>query len=413
MRVLLAHPGTQYSFRLAIELQRKAALSAFHTGYAFCTDGWADHAWRALPSGWQKRAANRRIDGLPTRQLHCHPIGELRALLQLRSGRDAEAVLHRRNERFQRAIPETAFASAQAVVGFDTSAWILADRCRKRNLPFILDQSIGHPRAKECVYSQLREQFPRWAETLPPKLPALMECETAEHEMANVIVVPSRFVRQTLIAQGVAAEKIRVIPFGTDLTLFAPATRPVPRPMVFLFAGSITARKGVPVLLNAWRRAALKGHAELWLAGPGRLPAEEGLPNGVRLLGPLSKFDLAETMRRAHVFIFPSFFEGLAQVQVEALASGLPLIGSTASGAEDIVVPGETGFVGAPDDAAQFATWMQQLVEDESLWARMRESCVSTREQLGWEHYGNRWSQVLAKLNLLSAKKVIKDLAIY
>jgi glycosyltransferase involved in cell wall biosynthesis len=339
-------------------------------------------------------------------------MGELRALVQQRGGGDMQAILHRRNERFQRSISGSTFALAQTVIGFDTSSWILADRCRQRGIPFILDQSIGHPNAKEPVFHELRGRFPEWAETIPQKSATQLACESAEHALANVIVVPSTFVRRTLISYGVEAKKIHVIPFGTDLELFAPASRPAPRPMVFLFAGSMTARKGVPVLLDAWQRAGLAGHAELWLAGSGHLPPEVNLPAGVRRLGLLSRAGLAETMRRSHVFVFPSFFEGLAQVQVEALAAGLPLIGTTTSGAEDIVSRGETGFVGEPDDVAQLAAWMQQLVEDESGWFKMRERCVATREQFGWMHYGNRWARVLAGLGSLSLDAFDPDLAI-
>lgn len=401
MRVLLAHPGTQYSFRLAVELQRRDSLSAFHTGLAFCDDGWVDKVWSALPANWQHRTANRRIEGLPSSQLHLHPVGELDALLRFHTGEKSEVVIHERNKKFQQLIPEKAIATAQAVVGFDTSAWLLADRCRKHRLPFILDQSIGHPKAKEVVFDELRSRFPKWVETIPRKSEGLLACESTEHSLATIVVAPSNFVRQTLIENGVVAEKIRVIPFGTDLELFSPALEPGPGPRVFLYAGSITARKGVPVLLEAWDRAGIAGRAELWLAGPGRLPPGVNLPEGAKLLGPLSRSGLAATMRRSDVFVFPSFFEGLAQVQIEALAAGLPLIGTTASGAEDIVIEGETGFVTAPDDHIQLALRMQQLAEDTSGWSRMRDRCVAGRERFAWAHYGDRWADVLQELGLL------------
>src|SRR6185295_18649696 len=81
-QVLLAHPGTQYSHRLALELNRMGGLTAFHTGMAFAAGGWADRCVRNLPNGLSRRLASRRIDGLPPERLHCHPFAELSALLQ-------------------------------------------------------------------------------------------------------------------------------------------------------------------------------------------------------------------------------------------------------------------------------------------------------------------------------------------
>jgi len=398
MKVLLAHPGTQYSHRLALELHQRNLLQAFHTGLAFTADGWGDRCARILPDGLSRRLANRRICGLPSKRLHTHPLVELGAMLQLQQNGDSQQVLHRRNEKFQQAISDTALASADAVIGFDTSAWILAERCAAAKVPLILDQSIGHPQAKERVYAELRRRFPNWAETIPAKSEVELNCEAAEHAAAFLIVVPSGFVRDTLLKQGIPSERIRVVPFGTDLDVFRPASALPPKPTVFLYAGTLTARKGVPVLLKAWEQAALGSRAELWLAGPGRLPESVFLPDGAHLLGVLSRAELAETMRRAHVFVFPSFFEGLAQVQIEALASGLPVIGTEASGAGDVVIPDQTGLVLPTNDIAALAEALVRLASNDDQVRYMRERCIATRELRSWQCYGEKWFQVLSEI---------------
>ena len=401
--ILLAHPGTQYSFRLAAELHQQGRLADFHTGLALAGDSLAMRIWDRLPRALQRRVANRRLTALPSAKLHSYPVEELMTSVRGWWDGDGERVLHVRNARFQQSIPDSAIRHANTVVGFDTSSWLLARRAKALGKHFILDQSIGHPAVKERVFAGLRERYPTWNFSVPCKADTHMREEREEHALADFIVVPSRFVKQTLMEEGVAEEKIRIIPFGTDLQIFRPENRPQPfGPVVFLFVGSVSARKGVPVLLEAWRRsAATATAAELWLVGSGRMPAHEqaSLPPSVKVLGMKSQADVAALMRRADVFIFPSFFEGLAQVQVEALASGLPVVATAEAGASELIRPGENGFLIPVGDALATAACIERLVMDVALRAKLRQNAVSQREELSWRIYGDRWARLLEELS--------------
>ena len=401
--ILLAHPGTQYSFRLAAELHQRGRLTEFHTGLALAGDSLVMRSWDRLPRALQRRAANRRLTALPFAKLHSYPLGELMTSVRGWWDGDGERVLHGRNARFQQSIPESAIRQANTVVGFDTSSWLLARRAKALGKHFILDQSIGHPAVKERVFAQIRERYPTWNFSVPRKADPYLGEEREEHALADVIVVPSSFVKQTLLEEGVAEAKIRIIPFGTDLQIFRPEDRPRPfGPVVFLFVGAVSARKGVPVLLEAWRRsAATATAAELWLVGSGRMPAHEqaSLPPSVKVLGMKSQADVAALMRRADVFIFPSFFEGLAQVQVEALASGLPVVATAEAGASELIRPGENGFLIPAGDALATAACIERLVVDVPLRGKLRQNAVSQREELSWRIYGDRWARLLEELS--------------
>ena len=100
----------------------------------------------------------------------------------------------------------------------------------------------------------------------------------------------------------------------------------------------------------------------------------------------------------AHVFVFPSFFEGLAQVQIEALASGLPVIGTKESGVEELVQDGQNGFVVAAGDTDALAHRIREVCTQSALLARMRRTVLGGRDRLSWLTYGNRWSKVLDEL---------------
>jgi starch synthase len=399
MRALVIHPGTQYSFHLARELYSRGCLHRLWTGFAVAEASLAGSLIGFLPASIQRRMATRMATGLPGARLRTQPRLEWRAMRGLRT-REAEAVFFERNLRFQVAIPAREIAAADVVIGFDTSSWLLARRTKAMGKPFILDQSIGHPAIKEQVFEQLRERFPDWISTIPKKSAAHLAAEREEHELADLIVVPSSFVKDTLVAGGVNAEKIRTIPFGTDLELFRPSSpsdRCKPRaPLVFLFVGSVTARKGVPILLEAWRRMD-PTIGELWLVGPGSIPAQEHqkLPASVKVLGMKSRDELAMLLRQADVFVFPSFFEGLAQVQLEALAAGLPVIATREAGAGEIIKEGETGFLVPVGNASVLADRMLQLANDAPMRLKFQRAVAESRSQLSWQVYGDRWSELL------------------
>jgi glycosyltransferase involved in cell wall biosynthesis len=402
MLVLIVHPGTQYAGHLARELHKCGHLARFWTGFGFAQEGRLGRLLKFLPGKFQRNLDNRLVVGVPASFIRTRPLIEWQALRALRSKQEAEAVFHERNRRFQLAIPDSEIERADIVVGYDTSSWIIAKRAKALGKRIVLDQSIGHPLAKERIYSGLRSRFPAWTTSVVPKSTVCLEAERMEHDFADLIVAPSGFVRDTLVNEDVAGEKIRIIPFGTDLKLFHPAPARVEderRPVIFLFVGILNARKGLPVLLEAWTKIEAP-NAELWLVGGGQIPAEviTTLPNTVKILGRRSKQEVAELMRQADVFVFPSFFEGLAQVQVEALASGLPVIGTLESGATEVVNQGENGFIVAAGDVDSLAQRLTQVIRGGDCVKKMRIRVAEGRHKLGWNAYGERWAKVLLEI---------------
>jgi starch synthase len=399
--VLLAHPGTQYSKHLAYEFHRHGVLGKFYTCLAYGEKSTSDRAIANLPAGLRWRLANRRIVGIPNSLLRTEPWLEIAALAALRCGMDEQKVLFRRNAAFQRGIPDSAIRAATSVIGFDTSSWSIGHRARAMGRSFILDQSIGHPRTFARIAAQLSKEFSEWAEAIPVKSEEDYSREATEHAQATCIVVPSRYVMRTLHENGVDANKIRVNPFGVDLTNFFPSRKPAPlNTLKFLFAGSLRPRKGFPLLLEAWRQLPANHGAELWVVGGGNIPTSvrSSMPSNIRFFGHLPQSHLAELFRQCHLFVFPSYFEGLAQVQIEAAASGLPVIGTENSGCEEIVRHGETGLVLPTGDVDALRESITFFLSEPEHALTMRDKLLRERTQWSWSNYGDRWMSILGEL---------------
>jgi len=397
IKALLVHPGTQNAFQLARQLERCGALSRFWTGFAYDPDGMVGRQIACLPTWVQRRFAGRRLAGVPPEKLRTRPLTDMRALNRLRIGHDEQRVMFERNADFQRKVPLSELACSDIIIGFDTASWLLADKAVSLGRSFVLNRTTGHPMSFERLVPVLRQRFPEWMETLPPRLPDLLRAEEAEHRLADRIVVPSSFASQTLIENGVPAHKITVIPFGVDLSAFRPAPRSdLSRPLRFVFVGRMVAPKGIPLLLQVWRSLG-NSHAELWLVGSlneRQAPLIEPLP-GLRVLGKVSPLELQGVLRQCDVLVFPSYFEGLAQVQLEALAAGLPIIATDASGAGDLIADAKEGYIIPVGDAEALHEAMLNFIKSPADLAVMSPAARLCAERYSWEAYGDRWRDLL------------------
>jgi starch synthase len=396
-KVLLVHPGTQYSFQLARQLERRGCLNRFWTGMAYSPDTLLGRYIQRLPEGIKRQLSNRRLEGVPSERICIRPFGEWRALHRLRAGHGDQKVMFERNAAFQRLIPGKEIANSSAVIGFDTSSWLLAEKTVALGRQFILDQSAGHPLSIQMLMPRLREEFPEWAEDFSPRLPELLRAEELEHRAATWIVVASSFSRRTLIENGVPAEKIVLNPYGVDLAAFVPVPRPEPsRPLRFVFVGSFSAGKGVPLLLQAWRSLKATG-AELWLAGPHSKRHERLISKlpGLRVVGKVPHRELPALLRQCDVLVLPSYFEGFGLVLLEALAAGMPIIASDATAAPDLITAGVEGYLVPVGDVDALREAMKRFVDSPKDLAPMTQAARLCAERYSWDAYGDRWVGLL------------------
>jgi glycosyltransferase involved in cell wall biosynthesis len=108
----------------------------------------------------------------------------------------------------------------------------------------------------------------------------------------------------------------------------------------------------------------------------------------VRVRGKLAREALAAEYASADVLVMPSRGEGYGLVVAEALASGLPAIVSSATGAKDLVRDGENGWVFAAGDAVDLARAMRRACERRPELPRIGQAASETARRCTWERYG-------------------------
>jgi glycosyltransferase involved in cell wall biosynthesis len=94
---------------------------------------------------------------------------------------------------------------------------------------------------------------------------------------------------------------------------------------------------------------------------------------------------LAEVYASADLFVFPSLTETFGQVALEAMASGLAVLGFDADGVRDLVRDGETGLLAPCGEQATFTRMFSLLLDEPQLRARMGLRARAAAEQRTWE----------------------------
>lgn len=148
---------------------------------------------------------------------------------------------------------------------------------------------------------------------------------------------------------GVDPENVDVVGAGFNSRLFGfdPHTgrdaKPEAGPVEMVYAGKLSRAKGVPWLLGALKRVSFSNW-RLHLAGSGSgvekeqcLELADALGDRVVVHGPLSHDSLARLMKNSHLFVLPSFFEGLPLVIMEALSSGCRILTTALPGTREIL----------------------------------------------------------------------------
>jgi glycosyltransferase involved in cell wall biosynthesis len=228
-----------------------------------------------------------------------------------------------------------------------------------------------------------------------PLLPiALVRRMEREYELSDRIVVPSTVAHGSFAKFGYAAKAVAVFP-GVDEQFFSPLSQPARRTKFRVcFTGRVELAKGAGYLLQAWKQLRLP-NAELVLAGEIR-PEMRGLlatyaDTSVRMAGFLPASELLRHYRESDLFVFPSVNEGLAQVLLETMASGLPVVATDLSGAGDCVTEGVEGFLTPARDVPRIAEailWCYEHREETRAMGQAARARIESQFTLS--HYNQR-----------------------
>ncbi len=400
--ILIVHPGTQHSHHLARELYKKGFLYQFWTCFAITRKGLLYKTIAAFKKNWLNKLKNRIIAVDDASKIKSKISLEIETIFKLRNkSNETEDIYFKRNQKFQQKVPKQSLLNADFVVGFDSTSWILARRCNELGKPFILDVSSIHSLSRTTTLATLAQKYPLWDNAVKQKKQQYIDYEIEELNLATKIVVASSFTKQSLIDNGIAANKITVIPYGVDLVNFSVKKEKVYDGKIkFIFASLMNPRKGFMNLLDVFE-ILNQSKASLTLLGTMEPEAVAVLKDkkNINYAGRVSHNELPGIFNEHDVFVFPSYFEGFGLVILEAMACGLPVIATKSSGAPDVIENGVDGFIIEAGNEKQLKEAMEFFMSHPDKMEEMAKAARKKAEQYTWDTYGNKWVDFISSIN--------------
>ena len=373
MQVLLTTTRAWYLDKTAKAFSQRGALAGL----------WmADNNATRLPAGEYRRCWPYHLAMKPF--YHCTP--------QIWSERATYFFLHVYT-RWLRAQLRSArcpqFDVVHAIMGFATEIF---DRADEIGALKVIDAPNSHPTS---YYGYWQRECDLWCPGEKVPIPRYMFARmNRELSRADIVIAQSNFCKESMVANGIPAEKIIVNLMGVDTSVFR-KRETVPKKIRFVCVGTICLRKGYQYLFRAFQLAKQRlPDAELVCVGDYKCdfrlerPKWEGsFTHYPRLTHP----QIAELLKSCTAFVFPSQEEGIARAQIECMACGLPGIGTHEAGTTTLIKDGESGFIVRGNDPQQIADAMVRMAKDPAMNQRMGEAAYQKgAERNTWQDYGDR-----------------------
>lgn len=178
---------------------------------------------------------------------------------------------------------------------------------------------------------------------------------------------------------------------------------------IIITTSRLVKKNGIDVLLRALKELRIINTSlaiQLYILGAGELEntlkelsGNLGIDASVKFFGHVAPEKIHEYLAQADIFVRPSRSEGLGSSFLEAMACGVPIIGTRVGGIPDFLEDGETGLFCKVDDPGDLAEKIQHLFNDQTLYRKLSENGMKlVREKYQWETLAYQLSGIFYKL---------------
>ena len=233
---------------------------------------------------------------------------------------------------------------------------------------------------------------------------------------ATRIIATSQFIRKDLVSLGIDKEKIDVIHNGLDHSFFYPHTEfeddvvlinpfSIRRPF-FIYASRLSCpeKKHIELIkafslfkekTGAPHRLVLAGAEQRYAKDVQKVVENSPYSSDIFITDYFEHDNLPELYSCADACIFPSVIDGSGLSIIEAISTGIPVLCARAGALQEIA--GDSALYCNPDDTEEFASLMQQIIEDKSLRKRLINNGLDRVKLFSWKNTASKTIEVLEK----------------
>ncbi len=413
MKIIVAHPAQQHSYRLAAAVKNKHSLYKYITTVYYKKPSLTRLAAFMLRGNFKIKAQSRRCSEFSDKYVvqFCEGEGLLK-LLALNTPflkKRYRQIKYHTADRFAKKVAKYAIKNeADAVIFYDDCSPLLFETLEKKapEILRITDMSAANMLYMRSIYEDDFRLAPSFAEHLKNERKSVFNRENSERSEREIaatqyFLAPSSFVKKSLVFSGVKDENIFICPYGVD-TLDFPQKEYLSRdemsdrPVKFIYVGGVKELKGIYYLLEAFLNIP-EADAALTVVGEFDSNQSELKPylDRVNFTGRVLHSEIPELLRQHDVFVFPSLGEGMSLSVLEAASCGLPLIVSENSGISDAFTDGEEGYIIPIQSVEAIQTAAEKFISHPEKIEEMGRKARNTAALFTWDAYNKKISDFL------------------
>ena len=394
--ILLSHPTANQNVRQAAQALAEAdLLEEFWTCVNWKRDSFLDkfffeRARKELRRRSFSADLQPFIRTCPWREMGRLVSGQI-GLTQLTHGKTGflsiDAVHRSLDRRVARHLPSS--PKVKAIYAYDGGALETFRAARNLGMKCIYEHPIAYWRKIQEYQREEAQLHPEWA----PTLGALGDSEEkllrkdAELALADVVIAPSTFAKESLTLAPDLEASVQIIPYGAPPVIDRTIADGGSEKLRVLFVGALSQAKGLGYLLQA--AAHLEREIELTLIGKRVSPVipSQAVLDRHKWIPSLPHDELLAEMSRHDVLVLPSLHEGFGLVIPEAMAQGLVVITTPHTAGPDIITDGANGFIVPIRSAEAIEEKLNYLMTDRKLLSEMKRAAQGKAASLRWETY--------------------------
>lgn len=388
VKVIVSHPGRQHSHHLVYALQEGNMLERCFTGFWYKPHKFPYNFLKKIPK-FESELKKRYFEKINPEIVSQNPLPEIKHRFILKSkdlwlkiGKEFDKWVAKRLRNIDFDI----------FIGYELSSLESFKYSKEKGKICIYDLPI-------VAYNFQMEIFEKYLRISYPENEIFVKKE--EIKLVDYFFVPSEIVKKSLIDLGITEDKIIKIPYGVDVQFFSPKKEyRKENGLKIIFVGNISFRKGIEILLKAVSELKDEIEFELNLVGSigdaGKILKKYNGIYKYHSFVPHEK--LREMYKENDIFVFPSFLEGFAQVVLEAMACGLPVIVSDRAGSNDAVRDGIDGFIIPAGDVKALKEKIIYFYNNREKIEEMGKNAVEQAKKYTWERYRENIREVIKRI---------------